>query len=447
MNPLADPGISSVRIRACHGLKGDFRLPGDKSISHRAAMIASIGIGASRIYNYSTARDCQNTIECLTMLGVPFRRDDDGSFTVEGVGTDGFRQANACLDAGNSGSTLRMISGILAGLPYCTEIQGDESLARRPMRRIIDPLEAMGARIKARDENFPPLRIFGGNLHGIEYALPVASAQVKTCVLLAGLFAAGRTTVIERTPTRNHTELMLRECGVELITEKTPEQMRISLTGGQRLRPLREYTVAGDVSSAAFFLVAALITDLSDMALKHIGINTSRTAVIDVLRQMGGQVLTGNQRVVHGEQVADLGATSSRLEGEIELSGPIIANLIDEIPILSIAATQLHGTFTVRDAHELRVKESDRIRSIVDNLSRMGVDVEEYDDGFRIEGPQKLHGARVDSYGDHRIAMAFTVAGLIAEGETEIVGADAAAVSLPEFFDILSESGATVGRH
>ena len=346
------------------------------------------------------------------------------------------------LDVGNSGSTIRMLSGILAGQNFTTEITGDESIQRRPMKRIIDPLSLMGARIEAREGNFSPLKISGGNLKAIEYTPPIASAQVKSCVLLAGLFAEGKTTVVEKTPTRNHTEVMLREVGAAIETSADGE--RISVTGRQRLKPLGDYTVAGDLSSAAFFIVAALIASDAEIRLRHIGVNPSRTALIDVLKQIGGQIEIENRRLAHGEPVADFLIRSSRLRGDLELSGAVIANLIDEIPILAVAATQLEGMLTIRDARELRVKESDRIRAIVDNLRLMGIEVEEFDNGLQLKGRQQLRGARVESFGDHRIAMAFAVAGLIAEGETEIVGAEAASVSLPEFYQLLAKSGATV---
>ena len=408
-------------------------------------MFAAMGDGQSKLKNYSSARDCQSTLDCLEALGVRVKREPD-LITIEGVGIDGLRQASQMLDVGNSGSTIRMLSGILAGQNFTTEITGDESIQRRPMKRVIDPLSLMGARIEAREGNFAPLKINGGNLAGnlkaIEYTPPVASAQVKSCVLLAGLFADGKTTVVEKTPTRNHTEVMLREVGAAIETSTDGE--RISVTGRQRLKPLGEYTVAGDLSSAAFFIVAALIAPDAEIRLRHIGVNPSRTALIDVLKQIGGQIEVENQRLAHGEPVADFLIRSSKLRGDLELSGAVIANLIDEIPILAVAATQLEGALTIRDARELRVKESDRIRSIVNNLRLMGIEVEEFDDGLRLKGRQQLRGARVESFGDHRIAMAFAVAGLIAEGETEIVGAEAASVSLPEFYQLLAKSGATV---
>ena len=429
----------NVFIQPAAKLTGTFHLPGDKSISHRSAMFAAIGDGRSELLNYSSARDCQSTLDCLEALGVKVERSSD-SIVIHGAGRDGLRASSTILDAGNSGTTIRLLSGILAGQPFTTAITGDESIQRRPMRRIIEPLTQLGARIEARDNNFAPLTIHGGTLKGITYQPPIASAQVKSCTLLAGLFAEGTTTVVETTPTRNHTEVMLRECGVTLIED----DKRISLAGGQRLNALGDYTVAGDLSSAAFFLVAALIAPQAEITLRHIGINPSRTALIDVLRQMGGRIEITNQRLAHGEPVADLVAANSLLKGDVTLSGAVIANLIDEIPILAVAATQLDGTLTIREAKELRVKESDRITAIVANLRALGVTLEEFEDGFAIKGKQPLRGARVESFNDHRIAMAFAVAGLIADGTTEIANAEAASVSLPEFYQLLANCGATV---
>ncbi len=432
-----------VTIAPAASLRGDFQLPGDKSISHRSAMFAAIGDGQSTLRNYSSARDCQNTLDCMEAMGVHIQRLPQ-QIIIDGVGLSGLRPALQMLDAGNSGSTIRMLSGILAGQNFTTEITGDESIQRRPMKRIIDPLRLLGAKIEAREDNFAPIKISGGNLKAIEYRSPVASAQVKSCVLLAGLFADGKTTVIEKTPTRNHTEVMMRETGAAIELETTAEGERISVTGGKPLKALGDYTVAGDLSSAAFFIVAALISPDAEIRLRHIGVNPSRTALIDVLKQMGGQIEVVNQRLAHGEPVADFIIRSSKLSGDLELSGNVIANLIDEIPILAVAATQLEGTLTIHDARELRVKESDRIRAIVDNLRLMGIEVEEFEDGLRLRGKQTLNGARVESYGDHRIAMAFAVAGLIAKGETEISGAEAASVSLPEFYNLLAKCGASI---
>lgn len=433
----------TVNITAATKLRGDFQLPGDKSISHRSAMFAAIGNGQSRICNYSSARDCQSTLDCLEAMGVRVIREKE-QIIIDGVGLTGLRKPSGMLDVGNSGSTIRMLSGILAGQNFATEITGDESIQRRPMKRVIDPLALMGASIEARDGSFAPMQITGGNLRAIEYTPPMASAQVKSCVLLAGLFADGKTSVIEKTPTRNHTEVMMRETGAAIEIERLEQGEKISVTGQTPLRALGDYTVAGDLSSAAFFIVAALVSPDAEIRLRHIGVNPSRIALIEVLKQMGGLIEIENQRLAHGEPVADILAQSSELKGDLELSGAVIANLIDEIPVLAVAATQLDGTLTIRDARELRVKESDRIRAIVDNLRQMGVEVEEFDDGLRIKGKQQLRGARVDSYGDHRIAMSFAVAGLIAEGSTEITGADAASVSLPEFYSLLRHCGASI---
>jgi 3-phosphoshikimate 1-carboxyvinyltransferase len=429
-----------VKITHASRLRGDFQLPGDKSISHRSAMFAAIGEGKSHLHNYSSARDCRSTLDCLAALGVKIKLES-GLAAIEGLGLDGLRQSTVTLDAGNSGSTIRMLSGILAGQNFTTEITGDESIQRRPMKRIIEPLTLMGAKIEARENNFAPLRITGGNLKAIEYTPPVASAQVKSCALLAGLFAEGKTTIIEKTPTRNHTEVMMREVAAAIETDGE----RISVTGRKPLRALGDYTVAGDLSSAAFFMVAALTSPDAELRLRHIGVNPSRIALIDVLKGIGGRIEIENRRLSRGEPVADLIVKSSRLTGDLELSGAVIANLIDEIPILAVAATQSDGTLTIREARELRVKESDRIRAIVDNLRHMRIEVDEFDDGLRLSGPQKLQGAQVESFGDHRIAMSFAVAGLIAEGETEIVDADAASVSLPEFYNLLESMTANLG--
>jgi len=431
--------MKRVIIRPATKFDGDFQIPGDKSISHRSGMMAAIGSGRSVIRNYSSARDCRSTLDCLEMLGVEISRAHE-AIVIGGVGLDGLRAPSGILDAGNSGTTIRLLSGILAGQAFTSVITGDESIQRRPMKRVIEPLTLMGARIEARDDNYAPLKITGGDLKPIEYRPPVASAQVKSCVLLAGLFTDGVTTVIESTPTRDHTEVMLREIGARI--EQRGE--RISITGRQPLLPLGEYTVAGDLSSAAFFIVAALLCHDARVRLRHIGVNPSRTALLDVLRQIGGRIEVEYSRITHGEPVADLVAESSKLSGDLELSGAVIANLIDEIPILAIAGTQLVGTLTIRDARELRVKESDRIRAIVDNLRNIGIEVEEFDDGMRIRGRQTIRGGEIESFGDHRIAMAFAVAGLIAERETIINGADAASVSLPEFYDLLRRCGAEV---
>lgn len=431
---------SRITIAPVKKLRGDFHLPGDKSISHRSAMFAALGRGITTIRNYSSARDCQSTLDCLEALGVQVTRTPE-LITIQGVGLDGLQAPTGLLDVGNSGTTIRLLSGILAGQNFTTEITGDESIQRRPMKRIMDPLRLFGANIEARDNNFAPLKITGGNLQAITYTPPMASAQVKSCVLLAGLFANGDTTVIEPTPTRNHTEIMLRECGVPVTITATETGEQITISGQPELQPLGDYKVAGDISSAAFFLAAALLVPDAELRIRHIGVNPSRNALLDVLQQLGGRVTLENERREHGEPVADFLAQSSDLKGDLELRGAVVANLIDEIPILAVVATQLQGSLTIREAKELRVKESDRIRSIVDNLRRMNAEIEEYEDGFRIAGPQQLRGTQVESHGDHRIAMAFAIAGLIAEGETAINEAEAAAVSLPEFYSLLARCG------
>ena len=438
----ARPAATRV-VRPARRLRGDFHLPGDKSISHRSAMIAALGGGPARLRNYSSAQDCQSTLDCLAALGVAVAREP-GAVLLAGAGLDGLHAPGRALDAGNSGTTIRLLSGILAGQNFTTEVTGDQSIRQRPMQRVIEPLTLMGARIEAREGRYAPLRISGGGLRPIEYAPPMASAQVKSCVLLAGLFAAGTTTVVERTPTRDHTEIMLRECGAALTTETGAGATRVSLVGRQSLNPLGDYSVAGDLSSAAFFVAAAVLVPDAELRLRHIGVNPSRTALLDALAEIGARLEVEHPRTAHGEPVADLVARSSELGGELVLAGGVIANLIDEIPILAVIATQMQGALTVREAGELRVKESDRIRAIVDNLRRMGAEVTEYEDGVRVVGPQRLRGARVESYGDHRIAMAFAVAGLIAEGETVIADADAASVSLPEFYRLLAQGGAEI---
>ncbi|HEX4946656.1 MAG TPA: 3-phosphoshikimate 1-carboxyvinyltransferase, partial [Blastocatellia bacterium] len=296
---MSNHSATRITIRPASRLRGDFHLPGDKSISHRSAMFAALGDGSSFIRNYSSARDCQNTLDCFAALGVPIKREPH-LITIEGVGVNGLQPSSQRLDVGNSGTTIRLISGILAGQISTTEITGDESIQRRPMKRVIEPLTQMGARIEARDDNFAPLKIHGGNLHGIEYTPPIASAQVKSCVLLAGLFANGETAVIETTPTRNHTEIMLQECGVRLQQEPLPTGTRIAVPGGAQLQALGNYTVAGDLSSAAFFIAAALLTPDAELRIRHIGINPSRKALIDVLQQLGARIRIENERLAHG---------------------------------------------------------------------------------------------------------------------------------------------------
>lgn len=394
-------------------------------------MLASIAEGQSVIANYSTGADCQSTLGCMAALGARIERDEQGRVVIQG---GALREPASQLDAGNSGSTIRMLSGILAAQPFTSSIAGDESLARRPMARIIKPLEQMGASIVARDGAYPPLTIHGRTLHGIDYALPVPSAQVKSCVLLAGLFAQGDTIVREPVRTRDHTEIALREFGADCSSEKRVITLRAG--AGARLKG-RELFVPGDLSSACFFLVAALLMKEADLVVQGVGLNPTRSALLDYLAGIGASIKVLDVRQTAGELIGDLRVRASRLHrGSID--GPLTAALIDEIPALAVlgAAT---GGITVRDASELRIKETDRIATLESNFRRMGVAMETTPDGFHIAGGQRFHGAELDSCGDHRIAMAFSVAALAADGPCGIDGAESAGVSFPGFFEKLRE--------
>ncbi|MEZ5399995.1 MAG: 3-phosphoshikimate 1-carboxyvinyltransferase [Bryobacteraceae bacterium] len=422
------------RVTPVASLQGSVRLPGDKSISHRYAMIAAVAEGESVLENYSTGADCQSTLGCVEALGIEVVRDP-GAVRVRGKGLDGWSAPAAQLDAGNSGSTIRMISGMLAARPFTCSIGGDESLSRRPMQRVITPLEAMGARIEARDGKFPPLTIHGAKLRALEYEPPVASAQVKTCVLFAGLHTEGATTVIERVRTRDHTEVALREFGADV--ERRGD--RISIAGRPRLEG-RQLRVPGDLSSAAFFLVAANLLPGSQISIEGVGLSPSRTQLIDWLMAAGARIRVLDVAQTAGEMVGTLLVTGRQLEGGA-IEGAVTAGVIDEIPVLAVLGAASKNGLIVRDAAELRVKESDRIETVADNLRRMGVDIETAPDGFRIPGNQRFHAAQLDSHGDHRIAMAFTVAALAADGESVIDNAEAASVSYPEFYATLAQLG------
>ena len=423
-------------ISPVQSVSGSLRLPGDKSISHRYAMLGAVAEGRTRIDNYSTGADCASTLGCLRALGVSIEHRAD-VVTIEGVGLDGLRAPAAPLDAGNSGSTMRMLSGLLAGQVFETVIAGDESLARRPMRRIITPLARMGATIEARDGELPPLRIRGGALQPIDYVLPVASAQVKTAVLFAGLYAEGTTTVREPLPTRNHSEIALREFGAEVSVQAGT----IALAGRPRLKG-RELRVPADLSSAAFFIAAALLVPGSQLTLEAVGLNPTRAALLDVLRQMGADIEVRDERTSAGEAVGDIEVRGPRdgdagaLRGGV-IEGATTAAVIDEIPILAVLGAASEEGLVIRDAAELRVKETDRIATVADNLQRMGVDVEVFDDGMKISGGSRFRAADLDSFGDHRIAMAFTIAALRADGACTMKRNEAASVSFPEFFELL----------
>jgi 3-phosphoshikimate 1-carboxyvinyltransferase len=418
------------QISPARTLSGAVLLPGDKSISHRYAMLAAIAEGTSKIANYSGGADCQSTLECVRALGAGVHHDN-GSVHIEGRGLEGLHAPDAMLDAGNSGSTIRMLSGILAAQPFVTRIGGDDSLSRRPMERIMKPLAQMGGRIEAHENRFPPLTIHGGKLQPMEYTPPMASAQVKSCVLLAGLFAEGRTTVHEPVRTRDHTELALREFGADVEIERRS----ITVTGRPHLEG-RELRVPGDLSAAAFFLVAALIVPESSLTIHGVGLNPTRSALLDFLAEMGAQIQILGVTSTGGELMGDVLVRNSRVSGGVLEKGRAVA-LIDEIPVLAILGAASDEGLVVRDASELRVKETDRIATIAENFKRMGLAITVREDGFEIPGRQSFHAAELDSFGDHRIAMAFSVAALAADGPCTMLDAGAASVSFPEFFDTL----------
>jgi 3-phosphoshikimate 1-carboxyvinyltransferase len=437
---------------------GRVRVPGDKSISHRAAMLAALCEpgGRTRVENFASSEDCASTLRCLAQLGVVVRRDGE-AVEIDGAGLRLPRAAAEPLDCGNSGTTMRLLAGILAGQPFTSTLTGDESLRSRPMRRVIAPIELMGARATSEDGR-APLKIEGRRpLRAINYELPVASAQVKSCVLLAGLNAEGRTGVVERRgATRDHTERLLEWLGVRLERSHssgegagdmggeagaTDRPNTFSVEGGQTPRA-RDIEVPGDISSAAFLLVAASLLAGSDLRIERVGLNPTRSRIVHTLRSLGADIRTRNEREGSNEPLGDLVVRGAvRLAparvGANVIRGEVIANLIDELPVLAVAGTRVEGGLEIRDAAELRVKETDRVSATAENLRAMGAEVEEFEDGLRVAGPVRLRGARVRSFGDHRIAMAFAVAALAAEGDTEIDDASCARISFPEFFDLL----------
>ncbi len=451
-----------MKIKPAKLINGKIELPGDKSISHRAALIAAMATGETRIENFSPSADCASTLSCLGELGVEIKREDS-SVLIQGVGKSGFQKPLKPLDCGNSGTTMRLLAGILAGQNFESVLIGDESLSKRPMKRIIEPLEAMGAKIESQN-GCAPLKIYSkSSLKAISYELPVASAQLKSCVLLAGLNASGKTFLSEppalaggrndenRNPefrpsahadgsdsrTRDHTERMLRFFGVDI--EKNAGTICVS---GENNLNARDIEIPGDISSAAFFIVAAACLKNSVVLIENIGLNPTRTAIIGVLRRCGVEIEISDEREICNEPRGNISVS-----GDFDLKndfgsgiicGDVTASLIDEIPILAVFGTQIENGLEVRNAEELRVKESDRISAMCENLQRMSAKVEEFPDGFRIERSD-LKGAKIDSFGDHRIAMAFAIAALFATGETEIAGAECADVSFPGFFDVLKQ--------
>jgi len=416
----------SVIVRPARNVLGSLRVPGDKSISHRYAMLAALVKGRSRFENFSPGADCASTLGCVRALGCTVEQDAQGVVNIEGLGPQ-LQAPGAPLDCGNSGSTMRMLAGIVAAQPFVSEMVGDDSLSRRPMKRIIEPLTKMGARIDSADGACAPLRIMGTKLHAIEYEVPVASAQVKTCLLFAGLLAEGRTTVEESSRTRDHGELALRGFGAKVDRQRNA----LTIQGGQNLRPLDAY-IPGDISSAAFFLCAAAIFSESNLVIDGVLLNPTRSALLDVLAAMGSRISMVRVEEQHGELIGTITLVPGAGK-DVTIEGALTALLIDELPVLA-AIAPFTGGLEVRDAGELRVKESDRLSAVTQNMQAMGAQVEQTADGWRIPGGQRLHGAEIQSFGDHRIAMAFAIAALRAEGETLIHNAECVGISYPGFF-------------
>ncbi|MFQ5694519.1 MAG: 3-phosphoshikimate 1-carboxyvinyltransferase [Terriglobia bacterium] len=424
-------------IQPARGLEGSAPLPGDKSISHRLAILGALAEGTTELANFSPARDCQSTLDCLRALGVRLEASDDGQgrrrVRIEGRGLGGLAPPRHALDAGNSGSTMRMLAGVLAAHPFASVLVGDASLSRRPMRRVVEPLVRMGASITAEEGGCPPLRIQGGRLRPIEYAPPVASAQVKTAVLLAGLHTEGATVVEEPVRTRDHTEVALEQLGARVARERR----RVRLEGRPRLQG-KAFSLPNDLSAAAFFLVAGLLLPETNLVLPQVGLNPTRAALLDFLAPQGAEIKILEVEEAQGELRGNLHVLGGRQLTGGTIEGALTAKLIDEVPVLAVLGTQTEDGLRLRDAAELRVKESDRLAALAANLRRLGAQVEEHPDGLTLPGRQRLRGATVQSFGDHRIAMAMAVAGLVAEGPTTIENADCVEISFPGFFEVLT---------
>lgn len=415
-------------------LRGNIYIPGDKSISHRSLILGSIAQGETRIYNFLNSLDCLKTLECMQALGVKIELDENNSVKIKGKGLYGLQEAKGILDVGNSGTTIRLLTGLLGGQSFYSVLSGDDSIRRRPMKRVIEPLRLMGADIWGRkDGQFAPLSIRGNKLNPLHYTLPVASAQVKTALLLAGLYTIGETVVKEPLPTRDHTERML-EIMLADIKISPPE---IKVMGGKELKGT-DIFVPGDISSAAYFIAAASILKDSQIIIKQVGINPTRTGIIKILKKMGAKIDILNYRTKSNEPRADLMIEYSKLKG-VEIKKENVPFLIDELPLIAVMATQAQGKTVVSGAKELRVKETDRIKAIVSELKKMGADIEEREDGFRVNGPTKLQGAVCKSYNDHRIVMSLAVAALLAEGKTVIKNSECIDISFPEFEKILQK--------
>ncbi len=414
-------------------LRGEIRVPGDKSISHRGIMLGSLAEGDTHLHGFLEGADCLSSIACFQKMGIGIERDGS-NVTIHGKGLHGLTKPSEILDAGNSGTTTRLMSGILAGQDFSSTITGDDSLRTRPMKRVITPLSEMGASIKSHDGCLP-MTVTGGHLHGIDYISPVASAQVKSCVLFAGLYADGKTSVTEPAISRNHTELMLRGFGASVKTDEEKHYVEVEpepVLHGQ------DITVPGDISSAAYFLVAGLICEDADILVKNVNINPTRAGILKVIEDMGGNISYIDRRTVSGEEVADINVRTSALHGTT-VEGDIIPTLIDELPVIAVMAAYADGTTVIRDAAELRVKESDRIATVTENLRAMGCDMAPTDDGYIINGGRPLHGASIRTYKDHRIAMSFAVAALNADGETTLDDPSCVNISYPGFFSVFPD--------
>jgi 3-phosphoshikimate 1-carboxyvinyltransferase len=422
------------RIEPIHNpLRGDITVPGDKSIAHRAVIFGSIAKGRTRIFNLSGGDDNSRTVRAFRQMGVEIGRDGD-AMCIEGQGWDGLHDSGQAIDCGNSGTTMRLMSGLLSGRPFHSVLDGDRSLRQRPMQRVIDPLSQMGARIRSRSgDGLAPLEIDGGGLKAINYHMPIASAQVKSAILLAALQADGMTTVVEPQASRDHSEVMIRGFGGMVKTDGA----KISLLGGQSLVG-QDVRIPGDISSAAFFMVAAALIPGSDVTIRNVGCNPTRDGVVEILRRMGASIEVFNERAAAGERVADFRVTGSDL-GAVDVGPELVARTIDEYPILAIAAAVARGTTTFADVGELRFKESDRIAAMSEGLRALGIKVDEHDDGMTIHGGARIQGGAVRSFADHRIAMSFAVAGLVSAAGVAIDDERCADISFPTFFDLLEK--------
>ncbi|WP_316347011.1 3-phosphoshikimate 1-carboxyvinyltransferase [Desulfuromonas acetoxidans] len=424
--------VQSQTVSASRGLRGEITVPGDKSISHRSVMFGSLAKGVTRVSGFLQGEDNLSTVKAFRAMGVTIDQPGDGELVIHGLGVHGLQEPADVLDCGNSGTTIRLMSGLLAGQSFFSVLTGDQYLRKRPMGRIVAPLAGMGASIRGRQQGqYAPLAIDGQQLKATSYQSPVASAQVKSAVLLAGLYADGVTTVYEPHLSRDHSERMLRHFGVEV----TSFDGGVSLAGGQELTA-RDLLVPGDISSAAFFMVAGLIVPDSELLIKNVGINPTRCGVIDILKKMNGSIELVNEREMAGEPVADLLVKSSDLKG-IEIGGEDVPRAIDEFPVISVAAACAEGTTVIRDAKELRVKETDRIAAMADVLSTFGVTVTTAEDGMTVQGAERLQGGRVNSCGDHRIAMSSAIAALRADGDVVIEDTQCTATSFPNFWQLL----------